>query len=1156
MRRLPCDRSAEVLPEIQRPRAKLTARPSTWRFRPRRTAQGSGASPRPGGSRSSRGSGKTCVLRAVTRLLYPLAGRIEIGVEPSEIGFLFQDDALLPWRTVRQNVALGLRFRGTAPRAAAAKVDEWLLLVGLQGFGDRYPRQLSGGQRKRVAIAQVLVLEPKLLLMDEPFASLDAIVRTRLTQELLEWVERERGRGMRRLLARRSVRRGVALLVLVWIDLGSKVALSLILVAVLIFFAVYTGIKEVDQRLVERVRTLGGDRRELIREVYVPSLTAWVIGNLKVAVGFAFTGAVVGEFRGLDPGSPGIQPPGAGFRRGRGLLQLVPFSGGHVIFPRLPEPSRRLLTPPPGGIQTLRSRSILMFSGSNARQTAAFALCSMLVLLATPRHLFGQEPVTEADRIVAEDAGTAPSMVDGVEIDGPPPPVAPAMISRDASGNATIRAVRVTTPLDVDGELEEAFYRETPAISDFVQTVPTERGEPSELTEAWIGFDESYVYVAARVWEPEGPDGWVSNEMRRDSNQLRQNDNFGVFLDTFYDRRNALAFYVTPIGGFADFQITNEGNPNFDWNPVAQIRTARFDGGWSLEMAIPFKSLRYRPGRDQVWGIQIRRSVLKRNEWNHLTHVPFSAAGDGSMAVFRVSMYGTLVGIEAPPLGSNIELKPYVSSGVQTDMTTAVPTRNDGSFDAGFDAKWALTQNLTADVTVNTDFAQVEVDEQQVNLTRFSLTFPEKREFFLEGRGIYNFGSGGISGGGGGGGGFGGGAAPTLFYSRRIGLEGGEPVQVLGGGRLTGKVGSFEVGALTMQTDDAPAIGAESTNFSVVRLRRDLFSRSTVGVLLQNRSNSVVAESGSNRAWGVDGSFGITDEMSLLTYYAQSHTPGLVGNDRSYRGRFSYDSDRYGASVEHLVVGNDFNPEIGLVRRRDFQQSALSARVSRRPASIDWIRQLTLDGSFDYLESDRFGFLESRGRGGSFQIALENGDGFTASANDNREYLDANENISGFLIPAGQYDFQDYQLSYRFGSQRPYQGNVRVLWGGYFSGERLSFGLNQGRAELTPQLSLEPSLEFNWIDLPQSGEMVRYDAHVVRTRATYTFTPRAYVSGLVQYSTGSDSFSGNFRLRWEWAPGSELFIVYTEDRNTDVLERWSDLSNRGLVLKLTRLFQL
>jgi len=339
----------------------------------------------------------------------------------------------------------------------------------------------------------------------------------------------------------------------------------------------------------------------------------------------------------------------------------------------------------------------------------------------------------------------------------------------------------------VDGRLSERFYETASPFDDLIQAVPVSRGAPSERTDVWIGFDDANLYVAARVWDSLGEAGWIANEMRRDSTQLRANDSFGIYLDTYRDRRNSVGFFVNPIGGFAEVQITNEATPNFDWNPIWDVSTGRFDGGWTLEMAIPFKSLRYRPGVEQIWGIQIRRSVLRSNEWSYLTAVPIQVAGSGPNAVFRVSMYGDLVGIEVPSPGLNLELKPFATSRINTDRVVAPPVENDWLADAGLDVKYAVTQNLALDLTVNTDFAQVEVDEQQVNLTRFNLLFPEKREFFLEGRGVYDFGVARLGSSGPGGGGNS--AAPTLFYSRRIGLQGSAPVQVLAGARLTGKVG-------------------------------------------------------------------------------------------------------------------------------------------------------------------------------------------------------------------------------------------------------------------------------------------------------------------------------------------------------------------------------
>ena len=724
------------------------------------------------------------------------------------------------------------------------------------------------------------------------------------------------------------------------------------------------------------------------------------------------------------------------------------------------------------------------------------------------------------------------------------------MINQEGTAGATLRAVRINGPLRIDGVIEERFYLNTLPITEFIQSLPEENGEPSQLTEVWIAFDDTNVYVSAKVWDSAGPDGWTANEMRRDNQQLRDNDNFGVFIDTFYDRRNAIGIYANALGGFADFQITNEGSSiNKDWNPIQETRTALFDGGWSIEIAIPFKSLRYRPGREQTWGIQLRRSILRRNEWIYIRALPFSVVGTGPVGGARVSMYGTLVGIEAPPPSRRLEVKPYGISGFRTDLSADSRLSNDGYTDTGLDIKYGITENLTADFTYNTDFAQVEVDEEQVNLTRFSLFFPEKREFFVESQGLFNFGAGGIGSGGGRGRNRSG--APTLFYSRRIGLENGVPVPILGGGRVTGKVGSFDVGVVSIQTGDAPSVGAESTNFSVIRLRRDILSRSNIGVLLENRSRSLSA-TGPNRAWGVDGSFGLTDDVSLLAYYAKTETDGLDGLSASYRGQFRYNADEWGGNIDHLVVGNDFNPELGFVRRKDFRQTSLSGRVSPRTNAISRVRKINFQSNLGFLENEQGRFLESRTWSGQFGIDFENSDRFNATYSDNYERLVEDERISRATIPAGRYYFADVRLSYTLGPQRSYSGSLSLRRGDYYGGTVTSVGMSRGRLEVTPQLSVAPSISFNWIDLPQG----QFNQHVAATQVTYTLTPRAYLSTLVQYNSGSDRFSGNFRFRWEWAPGSELFLVYTEERETDVLDRWSELRNRGFVIKVTRLFRI
>jgi len=767
--------------------------------------------------------------------------------------------------------------------------------------------------------------------------------------------------------------------------------------------------------------------------------------------------------------------------------------------------------------------------------------------------------LTFAHVATAQSAATAVTpaplqLPPGVVIDGPPPPVPPAVITRDG-GRATMRAIRLTEPLLVDGRLDEPVYDAVEPVSDFIQQLPNEGDLATERTEAWVMFDDENFYVSGRCWDSAPPEDWAATEMRRDSGNILNNDLFGFLIDTFYDRRNALLFYANPVGGFVDQAITNEGNPNRDWNPVWDVKTDRFENGWTIEMVVPFKSLRYRPTREQVWGIQLRRTVLRKNEWAYLTQIPISAAGFGGRGgVFRVSAAGTLVGLETPESGRHLEIKPYAIGGVSTDMTAVPAVRNDVDGDVGLDVKLGVTQNLTADFTVNTDFAQVEVDEQQVNLTRFNLFFPEKREFFLEGRGIFQFARGGFRAGGVPRGGvFGVGDAPTLFYSRSVGLQGGVVVPIIGGGRLTGKAGSFDVGALSVQTRDKGSAGAVSTNFSVIRVKRDILRRSSIGAIATHRSVSLEGD-GSNQAYGADASFSFYDNVNFLGYYARTRTTGQEGRDQSYQTRFDYGADRYGLGVEHLLVEDNFNPEVGFLRRDNFRRTWLFGRFSPRPASIDAVRQFVFDASLDYFETADTGWVETRQGQLGFQMELENSDQIGVRSNDNYErLLTPFSPGGGLVIPVGSYSFQDTQLFYAFGPQRPLSGRVSVTTGGYFNGDLTSVEIRRGRIDVMTQISIEPSVSFNWIDLPTGSSR----ADIARARVNYTFSPRMFFSGLLQYNSTNDTVGTNFRLRWEYSPGSELFVVYTEEQSTNPLrpDRTTELRNRGFVVKFNRLFR-
>ena len=746
-------------------------------------------------------------------------------------------------------------------------------------------------------------------------------------------------------------------------------------------------------------------------------------------------------------------------------------------------------------------------------------------------------------------------------IDGPPPPLAPDVIRRDEARRATIRAVEVDDPIRLDGQLDERVYYTVPAITGFIQQAPDEGAPATEKTEAWILFDADNIYVAGRIWDSAPPSQWVANEMRRDTRQLRQNDTFAVILDTFYDRRNAVAFYTNPLGAIADFQITNEGNPNSDWNPVWDVRTGRFEGGWTVEMEIPFKSLRYRPGPSQIWGVQLRRNVRRKNEWNYITPLPISA-GSGPGGIFRVSDAATLVGLDAPSGSKNLEVKPYGIGGISTNLAASPQIRNAADGNGGLDVKYGVTQNLTADFTLNTDFAQVEVDEQQVNLTRFNLFFPEKREFFLEGRGIFDFARGGFFGGFGGalrrtgGGFFGGGNAPTIFYSRRIGLQNRAIVPILGGGRVTGKIGAFDVGALNIQADEDALAQAEMTNFTVVRVKRDILRRSSLGAIFTNRSVSLAGD-GSSQAYGADATFSFYENVSLLGYMARTQVPDPArrGQDLSYQGRFDYGGDRYGLQAEHLLVEKNFIPEVGFLRRDNFRRSYARARFSPRPQSLANIRQFRLEGSYDYIETADLGIVETRQSQVGFSTELENSDRFGVSVAENYEFLhrEFTPGPDDVIFPVGGYRFFDAEATWSPGTQRRLNGTFAVLAGDYFDGSIRTVAFRRGRMEVTQRLSLEPSVSVNWIDSPHGS----FRTDLVVSRVNWTFTPRMFFSGLVQYNSSSNTVSNNLRLRWEYAPGSELFVVYTEDRETDPLrpDRFSELRNRGFVVKMNRLFR-
>ncbi|MEQ1910561.1 MAG: DUF5916 domain-containing protein, partial [Vicinamibacterales bacterium] len=597
------------------------------------------------------------------------------------------------------------------------------------------------------------------------------------------------------------------------------------------------------------------------------------------------------------------------------------------------------------------------------------------------------------------------------------------------------------------------------------------------------------------------------------------------------------------LGAKTDGQSTNERQYNADWNPVWSLVPGRFDGGWTIEAAIPFKSIRYAPGTVQDWGFQARRTNKWKNEIAYLTRVP-PAFGLGR-ADFSASLYATLMGIEAPPASRTIELKPYAIADLTTDNVSATKKTNDPSADLGVDAKYSITPNLTADLTYNTDFAQVEADEQQVNLTRFSLFFPEKRDFFLENQGIFTFGNNST------------GAAaasnsdvPVLFYSRRIGLANNREVPIYGGGRVTGRVGRYQLGAVNMQTRKDGTANAPATNFTVMRVKRDILRRSNIGALFTSRSKAQNV-AGSNQFYGVDGSFSFFSNLSFTTYWAKTQSQGLTKDDTSYRAQMDYAGDRYGLQLERLTLDTNFNPEVGFVRRPDMRKSYGLARFSPRSRRIKSVRKFSGIGQFTYIE-DNAGRLTTRLTDGEFAIELQNSDRFSVGVVDDYELL-----LRPFaIIPTariapGGYSFTTGRIGYNLGQQRPYSGNVLFERGDFYDGQRSAITVNRSRINLSSRISVEPSVSINWIDLPTQS----FTTKLIGSRITYTATPLLFASALIQYNSSTHVVSANARLRWEYRPGSELFVVYNEERDSEATTGVPALQNRAFIVKVNRFFR-
>ena len=443
-----------------------------------------------------------------------------------------------------------------------------------------------------------------------------------------------------------------------------------------------------------------------------------------------------------------------------------------------------------------------------------------------------------------------------------------ASLAQDPDRKVT--ALHIESPIVIDGIFDEAEWNLAEPAADFIQSDPR-TGEPSsERTEVRILFDDENLYLGIYCFDSLGREGVTLNTLARDYSP-RDTDHFSMVFDTFNDNRNGFSFSTNPGGAMRDCQFSGDGETrNCDWDGVWQVKTQITELGWQAEVAIPFRTFRFRDQEQQVWGLNLGRRLRRKNESSYWSPLP------RPFTTNRVSMAGELNGLSGIRQGKSLYVKPYISSPVVRREGDDV----DFTPDVGLDLKYGVTTDLALDVTVNTDFSQVEADQQQINLTRFSLFFPEKREFFLENAGLFQVKRTGRQPGGRN-------RDLIAFFSRRIGLSGGRAVPILGGTRLTGRVGKYRIGFLSIQTDEFEE--TLSTNFSVARVRRDILLNSDVGGIFINKQ----AGSEHNRTYGVDNHLRFVRYLEVASFFLKTDTPGLEGKDTAGNIFVGWEDQRY-----------------------------------------------------------------------------------------------------------------------------------------------------------------------------------------------------------------------------------------------------------------------
>ena len=691
-----------------------------------------------------------------------------------------------------------------------------------------------------------------------------------------------------------------------------------------------------------------------------------------------------------------------------------------------------------------------------------------------------------------------------------------------AQDRPEVVATRTELTIKVDGLLDEPVWATIKPITEFVQRLPLDGGEPTEKSEMRVAFNNNFIYFGFTFFDSE-PEKVRATILNR-GGWIHRDDKLEIALDTYHDRRNAYLFEMNPLGTQDDALITDENRPGLDewaWDGVYISEGKVTDFGWVLEVAIPWTTLRF-PNKDELtMGLAIKRYINRKNESVIWPHIGLEYSSD----IYQVSQYANLKGLKNIKRGKDIKIKPFAIGGTQNQITDE-KTVNDNIGNGGFDIYYGLKSNLTLNLTYNTDFAQVEADNAQINLTRFNLFYPEKREFFLTRSKLFAFGNS---------------RQTEVFFSRKIGLN----QDVVGGARLFGQIGKTSVGALNIHTradGDLPA-----THYNAIRLRKDVRDRTTVGAIITDVSSKGVR----NSVYGIDGQMRFWGNSSVSAWYSQVDDTSLVGPSAASMIKLDLRNDRYFLTTGQHRVDEDFRPGLGFVQRQDMIGTGIIAGFTPRVGDGD---ELIRQWRFTIYARDvqnNAGIHETGVLNGGIEAILETRDKIGLKVIQNKEKLTAGFTLgNGVEIQKGNYRDQKISFSARTNQSRGVWGNFALSKGDYFGGNKTSMSGSIGK-QFSNHLTLYGSANQNIVSMPSQEE---FTANIYGITAEVALNRKWFGKALIQYDNFSEQLQLYCRINWIHTPGSDLFIVLNQ--RYDMAGSKSSLVQGTQVVKLTYLFQI